>query len=159
METGGGPVLVGSPGGVYRRPQTERSGARTLAAIMSAIRFATEAHFQLIERKRPQASGQKYDANQREFIQIAAVPINLPKQTFKVRIKRKFLLRNAPHDMFQVSPVKSLAVVTSLKAFGTFFTPNFPGVQQISNRARTIRPPSSDGGHQRMLHPTPLHSQ
>lgn len=90
METGGGPVLVGSPGGVYSRPQTERSGARTLAAIMSAIRFATEAHFQLIERKRPQASGQKYDANQREFIQIAAVPINLPKQTFKVEIKESF---------------------------------------------------------------------
>lgn len=90
METGGGPVLVGSPGGVYSRPQTERSGARTLAAIMSAIRFATEAHFQLIERKRPQASGQKYDANQREFIQIAAIPINLPKQTFKVEIKESF---------------------------------------------------------------------
>lgn len=86
METGGGAVLVGSLGGVYSRPQTERSGARTLAAIS----FATEAHFQLIERKRPQASGQKYDANQREFIQIAAVPINLPKQTFKVGIEESF---------------------------------------------------------------------
>lgn len=67
------------PQGVYSRPQTERSGTRTLAAIMSVIHFASAAHFQLIERKRPRASVQKYDANQREFIQIAAVSVNLSK--------------------------------------------------------------------------------
>lgn len=39
METRGGPVLVGSPGGVYSRPQTEHSGTHILAAIMSVIRF------------------------------------------------------------------------------------------------------------------------
>lgn len=86
MEAGAGCT----PEGVCSRPQTKRSGARTLAAIISVMHFASAAHFQLIERKRPQASVQKYDVNQREFIQIAAVSINLPKQTFKEEIKESF---------------------------------------------------------------------
>lgn len=85
-----GAVAGCAPEGVYSRAQTERGGARTLAAIMSVIHFASALHFQLIERKRPRASVQKYDANQREFIQIAAVSINFPKQTFKEEIKESF---------------------------------------------------------------------